>query len=92
MLYNRREFQTCDACFKHFEPILQKVMDNFNNVLTTLDPNSGLNVSEVSTKTSDDGKPYRMNYYNIRISLLLVHSVITVCLFFFQITRNPRNP
>ncbi|XP_029342756.1 protein MLP1 isoform X3 [Acyrthosiphon pisum] len=47
-------FQTCDACFKHFEPILQKVMDNFNNVYTTLESNSNLNVSDDSTETSDD--------------------------------------
>lgn len=46
-------FQTCDACFKHFEPILQKAMDNFNNVLITLDSNSNLNLSDISTTTSN---------------------------------------
>jgi len=55
-------FQTCDACFKHFEPILQKIMDNFNNVYTTLDSNSNLNVSEDSIKTSN-GKLFRINKY-----------------------------
>ncbi|XP_060867623.1 uncharacterized protein LOC132942924 isoform X3 [Metopolophium dirhodum] len=53
-LSNLTQLQTCDACFKHFEPILQKVMDNFNNVYTTLDSNSNLNVSDDSTETSDD--------------------------------------
>lgn len=67
-------FQTCDACFKHFEPILQKVMNNFNNVLTTLDSNSNLNVSEVSTITSD-GKLYRINkYYNSYIAILMYNN------------------
>ncbi|XP_025196984.1 synaptonemal complex protein 1 isoform X1 [Melanaphis sacchari] len=53
-LPNLTQLQTCDACFKYFEPILQKVMDNFNNVLTTLDSNSILDLSDVSTKTSDE--------------------------------------
>eukprot|EP00102_Acyrthosiphon_pisum_P025746 XP_016662956.1 PREDICTED: protein MLP1 isoform X2 [Acyrthosiphon pisum] len=53
-LSNLTQLQTCDACFKHFEPILQKVMDNFNNVYTTLESNSNLNVSDDSTETSDD--------------------------------------
>ncbi|CAI6342638.1 unnamed protein product [Macrosiphum euphorbiae] len=53
-LSNLTQLQTCDACFKHFEPILRKVMENFNNVYTTLDSNSNLNVSDDSTETSDD--------------------------------------
>jgi len=35
-------------------------MDNFNNVYTTLDSNSHLNVSDDSTETSD-GKLFRNN-------------------------------
>ncbi|XP_060840398.1 uncharacterized protein LOC132921403 isoform X1 [Rhopalosiphum padi] len=53
-LPNLTQLQTCDACFKHFEPILQKVMNNFNNVISTLDSNSNLNLSDVSTTTSDE--------------------------------------
>lgn len=44
-------FQTCDACFKNFEPLLEKVMDNFNNVITTLATSDNHVILENLTKT-----------------------------------------
>lgn len=46
-------FQTCEACFKNFEPLLEKVMDNFNNVITTLATNDNHVVSGNQTKTGN---------------------------------------
>ncbi|KAL4132738.1 hypothetical protein QTP88_009845 [Uroleucon formosanum] len=53
-LSNLAQLQTCDACFKNFEPILQKVMDNFNNVYATLYSTNNLNAMDNSTETPDD--------------------------------------
>lgn len=42
-------FQTCDACFKNVEPLLQKVIENFNKVVTALDPIDNHDISDVLT-------------------------------------------
>lgn len=51
--YNMPVFQTCDACFKKFEPLIQKLMDNFNNTMTQSDQTVSNNVSSVKTPSGE---------------------------------------
>lgn len=53
-------FQTCDACFKSFEPLLQKVMEKFNDAVTTFEPNCDRNTSE-SQSIVQNGKPHTVD-------------------------------
>lgn len=51
-------FQTCDACFKKSESLLQKLIENLNSAVTTVsDPNSDRDVS--GTKTPN-GNPFEI--------------------------------
>uniref|UniRef100_A0A2S2QJ36 Janus kinase and microtubule-interacting protein C-terminal domain-containing protein n=1 Tax=Sipha flava TaxID=143950 RepID=A0A2S2QJ36_9HEMI len=53
-LSNLQQLKTCDACFKHFEPLLHKIMENFNDVIITLDSNGNHDVSRLPADTTND--------------------------------------